>query len=73
MPEKSSQVGNHFLTLGRIAEQLGVAIHRVKYAIEQHHVEPRMRVGITRVWAEEDLPRIQLALNRVAANKRRGR
>ena len=57
------------LTLGQIAERLDVPAHRVKYAIDVYRVKPRLRVGITRVWAEEDLPRIRSAVNRVAANR----
>ena len=58
------------LTLGQIADRLGVSTHRVKYAVDQYRIKPRFRIGITRVWSEDDLPRIQSALNRVAGNRR---
>lgn len=58
-----------YLTLGQIAERLNVTSHRLAYAIAQHRVRPRMRIGITRVWCEEDIPRIQAALDRIATNR----
>ena len=63
-------VPSDFLTLGQLAERLGVSSHRLKYPIYQYRVKPRFRIGITRVWSEDDLPRIRSALNRVASNRR---
>ena len=57
------------LTLGQLADRLDVSTHRLKYAIDQSRIKPRMRVGITRVWYEDDIPRIEAALARVAGNK----
>lgn len=57
------------LTLGQLSERLDVASHRIKYAIDQYRIEPTMRVGIIRVWSENDIPRIKSALSRIAANK----
>lgn len=57
------------LTLGQLAQQLGVSIHRVKYAIESYRIEPVTRIGIMRVWSEDDLPRIKSAISRVASNR----
>ncbi len=52
--------------------RLDITTHRLKYALDQYRVRPRMRVGITRVWTQEDLPRIKSALSRVAANRKGG-
>ena len=57
------------LTLGQLAGRLDVSTHRLAYAIAQYPVKPRMRIGITRVWSEEDIPRIESSLARVAANR----
>lgn len=58
-------------TLGQLAERLGVPVHRLKYAIDQHRILPAMRVGILRVWSENEIPRMRRALARVAENRRR--
>lgn len=58
------------LTLGQLAERVGVSTHQVKYAIDQYRIEPRMRVGITRVWSEDSIPLVKSALARIASNRR---
>lgn len=67
MPDNAHHL--ELLTLGQVAERLNVSIHRVKYAIEQSRIAPTARVGILRVWSEQALPRIQTALNRIAASR----
>ncbi len=57
------------LTIGDLANLLGVSIHRLKYAIEQYKIEPTRRVGIIRVWSEDKVPLIENALARIAAKK----
>lgn len=57
------------LTLGDIARRLNASSHRVKYAIEQYHIAPRMRAGIIRLWLEEDIARVASALARIASNR----
>lgn len=59
------------LTLGQLAAILQIPNHRLKYAIDQHHITPAMKVGILRVWTEADIPEIKRALEHVAANRRR--
>ena len=61
-----------FLTVGQIAERLGVPLHRVKYAISTSGIKPAMRVGILRVWRECDIPLIQTAVNEIAVNRPKG-
>lgn len=66
---KSATAERRLLTLGQLAQRLGVSIHRVKYAIESYRIEPVTRIGIIRVWSEDDLPRIKSAISRVASNR----
>ena len=56
------------MTIGDIARATGQPEHRVKYAIKRHNIEPAGRVGITRIWRREDLPRIGMALSNTAAS-----
>lgn len=69
--ESAKPLAEQLLTLGQLAERLGVATHQLKYALEQYRIEPVRRVGILRCWSDDDLPRIRSALARVAANRRR--
>jgi DNA-binding transcriptional MerR regulator len=57
------------LTIGEIAERLGVSMHRLKYAIDQYKIVPDRRVGIIRVWSENKLPLIESALAKIAENR----
>lgn len=57
------------LTLGQLAKRLNVSIHQLKYAIEQNNIEPVTRVGIIRVWSEENIPLIESALRRIAGRR----
>lgn len=60
---------DRLLTLGQICERLGVPQHRAKYAIAQYDIRPVGRVGILRVWSEDDLPRLRIALTEIASNR----
>lgn len=68
MPEPSRDP-TKFRTLGQLALELGVPVHRLKYAIDQYRVVPICRVGITRVWGTDQIPAIRSALARVASNR----
>ena len=68
MADTATRTEPTLFTLGQLAERLDVPTHRLKYAIETNRIKPRFRVGITRVWVEEDLPGIRSALARVASN-----
>ena len=70
MADTATRTEPTLFTLGQLAERLDVPIHRLKYAIDIHGIKPRFRIGITRVWADEDVPRIKSALARVAANRK---
>ena len=63
-------IEKRLLTLGQLAERLDVSTHRLKYAIDTYHIKPVMRVGIIRVWSEDDVPRIKSALARIASNRK---
>jgi DNA-binding transcriptional MerR regulator len=58
------------LTIKDIARRCEVSVSRARYAIDTNGIEPRARVGIIRLWTEDDLPRIKSALRRIA--ERRG-
>ena len=57
------------LTLGQMADRLGVPQHRAKYALTQYGIRPTGRVGILRVWSEDDLPRLERALAEIASHR----
>ena len=69
MPDSPLPAAHKLLTLGQLAERLNVSTHQLKYAIDQYRIAPVTRVGIIRVWSEDDIPRIKSALDRVAANR----
>ena len=56
-------------TLGQLAERLDVSTHRLKYAVDQYRIVPVGRVGIIRVWSEDQIPSIRSALARIASNR----
>ncbi len=69
-------VGKRLFTLGQLPDEVRrsggpeVSVHQVKYAIDRYRIEPTTRVGIIRVWSEEAIPKITIALTQVAANRR---
>lgn len=72
MSETIELDGQRFLTLGQLSEHLKTPIHRVKYVLERHRIAPAARVGIIRVWSENDLPRIRQALAHVRRSRGSG-
>ena len=68
--------GKRLFTLGQLAEEVRksggphVSTHQLKYAIDQYGIDPITRVGILRVWTEDEIPRIKRALARIAQNRR---
>ena len=73
MADTATRTEPTLFTLGQLAERLDVPIHRLKYTIDIHRIKPRFSIGITRVWAKEDVPRIESALAHVASNRKRKR
>ena len=59
------------LTTGTIAKKLGVTRAKVSYAIEKGKIEPFMRAGIARLFAVDQLPAIEAALESIGTQKRR--
>lgn len=57
------------LTLGDVARQLGVPRNRVTYAIEKAGIRERGRVGILRVFGEDQVPVIDAALKAVRTRR----
>jgi len=46
------------LTVGEIAQRLGVPLHRVEYLIRSRRIVPASRAGNVRVFAEDDVLRL---------------
>ncbi len=63
------ETSSRYLTIGDIADRLKVSRRRLDYALVTYHIAPAFRAGITRLWSEDDLPRIQSALARIASNR----
>jgi hypothetical protein len=57
------------MTISELAARFNVSTHRLKYAIEQYHIEPTRRVGIIRVWSEDKLELITSALAAIAGRR----
>jgi DNA-binding transcriptional MerR regulator len=53
-------------TVGSIAQQLGVPLHRVRYVIESRAIEPSGWAGNARVFTDADVDRIRSELARIA-------
>ena len=55
-------------TLSDLADKFERPYYHVEYAVKVHKIEPAGRIGRTRVWSRDDLPRIQAALASTAEN-----
>jgi hypothetical protein len=53
-------------TIGDLRRRLGVPLHRLQYAVDTHGPQPAKRIGIQRVWTEDQLPAIEESLRRTA-------
>lgn len=53
-----------FYSVRDIARELREPFHRVRYAIAEGGIEPAQRVGIVRLFAADQLPRIREALQK---------
>jgi DNA-binding transcriptional MerR regulator len=56
-------------TVGSIAHQLGVPIHRIRYVIESRGIEPSGWAGNARVFTDADVERIRAELARIDQGK----
>ncbi len=59
-------------TVGRIAEHLKVARHRVEYVIDSRSITPIDRAGIARVFDRRDVDLIAHELRRIKADREGG-
>ena len=65
-------MGNKLLTITELGRRLGLPPYVVNYAIIKFRLEPATRIGIARVWSENDLPKIREAVEKTATTKRDG-
>lgn len=56
-------------TVGTIAKELGVPLHRVEYVIESRNIEPLGMAGNARVFDEAAVVRIRSELARIDQDK----
>jgi DNA-binding transcriptional MerR regulator len=59
MCQKEKPKMNQFFSIRQVADRLGVAFYRVKYAHQAGHVQEPMRVGNTRFYAVDDIRRLE--------------
>lgn len=52
------------LTTGDLAAHFGIPMWQILYALRRGYLPEPPRVGIYRVWADDDLPRVRAALVR---------
>ena len=58
------------LTPGRIATELATPLHRVQYILlTRHHIRPRARAGILRLFDREAVAMVRHELNAIDAKK----
>jgi len=53
-----------YLTLGDVADRFGVRIWQVRRLFERELLPPASRIGMYRVIAERDLPKVEAALRK---------
>lgn len=59
-----------FNTVGRIAERLGVRLHRVLHVVAtRHHIRPAARAGAARLYDETAVAQIRHELNAIDARR----
>ena len=57
-------------TVGTIARELGVALHRVEYVLRTRpHIQPTARAGRVRLYDKDALAMIRHALNAIDARR----
>ena len=60
------------MTMRDAARRIGVATHRLRYAIDEHAIEPKQRAGIIRLYGPDQLPAMKSALRRIAERRTNG-
>lgn len=51
-----------FVSIRDIADRLDEPFYRVRYAVAKHKIEPVQRVGIVRLFSEDQIPAVKAAL-----------
>ena len=60
----------NLLSITDLESRTGFPRHTVNYALRVNGIEPAGRVGIARVWREDQLPAIREALERTTRHNR---
>ncbi len=50
------------LSLTDIAKRLKIPFHRLRYVVAAANMQPVQRVGIVRLWSEDQMPEMKAAL-----------
>ncbi len=58
------------LTISDLASRTGEPEHVVNYAVKRYGPKPSQRLGIVRLWIEDDLPAIRASIDRTAQKGR---
>ena len=58
------------LTISDLAAYTGEPEHVINYAIKRYGPKPSQRLGIVRLWTEDDLPVLQDSIKRTALKGR---
>lgn len=59
-------------TVGKIADHLGVPVHRVQYVVRSAHIRPAARAARLRLFDRNGVNRIEVELNRIDARTTEG-
>jgi hypothetical protein len=59
-------------TIGSIARQLSAPIHRVEYVIKSRHIQPVSRAGSLRIFDEDAVERVAVAIREIDARRTGG-
>jgi hypothetical protein len=57
------------LTISDLRRRTGKPSHVINHALLRYGPEPLMKIGICRVWSEEQLPLIEESIRKTAANR----
>jgi hypothetical protein len=53
-----------FITVADVQNATGLPRHVIAHAIDRHGPKPTGRIGITRIWDADDMPRILASIER---------
>jgi hypothetical protein len=58
------------LTIGGIAQRIGLPVHRVQYAVLSRGIKPSFRIGRMKVFDESQVKRIEAECRRIENGRR---